>query len=382
MLSDDGKLLRFLLAAAPEMPPVWRGSPVSPDAVLAAARAAAGDDDEAQKWLDSLARDGVLATYGEAGHDALRGLEARWREGWQRFAGYWELAQRAEERWRRAPRDVGGGRAVSFDDLAYVATGRLELPAQREIHGPLLLALHDAEYVPALRDAVNAGLVDIAGRCPWFEALWESAQKESVGVVAAYALLPQAKEDAAAEARREKAAAEARAQDFAAARGEVCARLEEVLMLVPTGDEDLAKETVGRLLETLNGFQAAAQRLLALPDAGVEGEALRRGLEKLASLGFAAQRSLAATEATTGVNAIFYSPRALLGVVAGAVILLIRVPAVLIGLGVVVALVLGYRWYSGFHATERALERLRVFGLSARSFLRGPGGAKGDAPPA
>ena len=59
----------------------------------------------------------------------------------------------------------------------------------------------------------------------------------------------------------------------------------------------------------------------------------------------------------------------------GLVLILIRVPVVLFAVAGVAALVFGYRWYTGFHATERALERLRVFGLSARSFLRGPGSA-------
>jgi hypothetical protein len=378
-LSDDGKLLRFLLAAAPELPPVWRGSPVTQDAILAAARAAAGGDDHAQSWLDSIARDGVLATYGAAGHAALEALGVRWREGWQRFVAFWEMGQRAEEAWRKTLREGSG--AVSFDDLAYVAAGHLEMPAQRDVDGPLVLALHDDAYVDALRERVTAEEVQTAGRVAWFEALWDSARHEAMGVVAAFALLPQAKADAEAEARRAEAAEATRAQDLAAARGELGARLRDLLALVPSGDEDLDVATVQRLHEGFAGFQAACQHLLALPESSAEHEALRRAVEKLATQGFAAQRALASTEAASGINAVFLEPRVLLPVGMGVLLLLIRVPIALLVVGVVVALVLGYRWYSGFHATERALERLRVFGLSARSFLRGPGGAK-DGPPA
>jgi hypothetical protein len=372
-LSDDAKLLRFLLLTTPELPPVWRGSPVSQDAALAAARASANGDQDARTWLDSLARDNVLATYGAAGHEALRALDERWRQGRQRFVAYWEAARAAEDRWRKQPRKVGAGdaaHAVSFDDLAYVATGRLEQPTQREVDGPLLLALHDLSYVDALRGEVEAALVEIAGHCPWFEALWDSAQQEPVGLVAAFALLPQAKEDAAAERKREAAAAQARAQDFATAQADLRARLADVLDLVPTGEEDLATDTVTQLLDRFNGFQAACQHLLEQGDASPEHEALRPAVEKLGALAFSAQRALAATEATSGINRLLLAPRWLL--VAGAVgaIALLRVPAVLIVVGIALALVLAWRWYSGFDATEKALEQLRVFGLNGRTFLR------------
>ena len=38
------------------------------------------------------------------------------------------------------------------------------------------------------------------------------------------------------------------------------------------------------------------------------------------------------------------------------------------------ALVVGYRWYGGFRATEEALAKLRLFGLHARTFLRSEAG--------
>lgn len=367
-LSDDAKLLRFLLAAAPDLPPVWRGSPVTPDAIVAAARAAAGDGDDAQAWLDSLARDGVLDTYGAAGHDALAALGRKWREAWQRFVGFWEVGQKAEDRWRKAPH--GTQAQASFDDLAYVAASRLEMPAAREVHGPLLLALHDEAYTSALHERVAAGAVELGGRAEWFDAVWESARGDAIGVVAAFALLPQAKEDAAAEARREQAAQEALAQDVASARNAVRTRLTDLLALVPSGDEDLDPPTVTRLHEAFTTFQAACQQLLALPVAGPDYDAMRRAVEKLSTQGFAAQRALAATEAATGLNAVFLSPRVWAPIGIGLLLILIRVPVALAIVVVLAALVFGYRWYTGFHATERALERLRTFGLSARSFLR------------
>ena len=90
-ISDDARLLQFLVAVAPDLPPVWRGAPVSGNAVLAAARAAANDDEEAQGWLDSLYDDNVLATYAANGHDALASIDRRWRDAWTDFAALWEV---------------------------------------------------------------------------------------------------------------------------------------------------------------------------------------------------------------------------------------------------------------------------------------------------
>ena len=381
-ISDDARLLQFLVAVAPDLPPVWRGAPVSGNAVLAAARAAANGDDEAQGWLDSLYNDNVLATYAANGHDALASIDRRWRDAWTDFAALWEAARRAEEAWRTQPRDVGGGEAgsaVSFDDLAYVATGKLMAPPQRAINGPLLLALTEAAYVDALRGEVAAGLAQVTGYCPWFDALWEKTQGDTVGVVVARHLLPQAQEDATLEARRRAATGQARARMFAEARTALCARLEEVLALAPTGDEDLESDTVARLLETLEGFQAECQNVLRLGSIDEHYDALRRAVEKLSTLALAAQLALARSEQASGINAIFLAPQRLaIGAVIVVFALLLRVPAALIVVLAIAALVVGYRWYSGFRATETALAKLRLFGLHGRTFLRSGPGAETD----
>lgn len=383
-LTDDARLLKFIVAAAPDLPAVWRGSPVSEAAVLAAARAAANGHGDAQDWLDSLVRDDVLATCAGAGNDALRDLDRRWRDAWRDFSALWEAAQRAEERWRAQPRDVGGGAgsgAVSFDDVAFVATGKLAPPPQRAVNGPLLLALTDAAWVDALRGEVTAGLARVAGLCPWFEALWEKAQRDAVGVVAAHVLLPHAQDDAAGEAKRQSATADARARAFDEARAVLRAQLSELLELAPTGDRDLDRETVARLLDAFNGFHAAGQAVVRLSGTGEDAEALRRRLDKLSTLALAAQRALADTERRSGVNAIFMAPSRVLAVAAVVgVVLLLRFPAAVLVVLAVAALVVGYRWYGGFSATEDALAKLRLFGLSARTFLRSEeGGAPEEA---
>jgi hypothetical protein len=380
--SEDLRLLRFLIAAAPGLPPVWRGEPVSVEHVLAQARAAANDDDAAQAWLDSLYRDGVLALFAAAGHTPLADLDRTWRDGWNELTPLWEAAREAEERWRTRARDVGSGprhQAVSFDDLVYAASGRLALPPRRTIHGALLLAQTDPAFVAALRAAVVAGLGPITGYCAWFETMWEKARQRPIGVLAAHCLLPHAQDDAAAERRRQGATAEARARTRDDAKAGLRAAVAAIVALVPEGDDDLPPETVARLLETFVTFDAACGNVLRLEHTDEDYEALRRSTEKLSSLGLAAHRALAQLEARRGVSAIFLTPQRLAfgaAIVFGA--LLSRSPVVLALVVAALVIAVGWRWYSGFEATDAALAKLKQFGLSARTFLRSDEAARPD----
>jgi len=88
-------------------------------------------------------------------------------------------------------------------------------------------------------------------------------------------------------------------------------------------------------------------------------------------IGFAAQRALTDSEEIQGVNAIFLTPqRMLAGVAILGASLLLRVPVAFLLVLAIAAAAIGYRWYVGFHSTEAALAKLRLFGLHARTFLR------------
>ena len=370
--SDDARLLRFLLAASPDLPAVWRGAAVTPDAITASARAAANDDAAARDWLDSLARDDVLRIFADAGDGALREIDRRWREAWESFVARWHEARRAEEKWRQAPRDVGGGaHAVSYDDLAYASPHRLELPERRHVNGPLLLALADAAYRDALRGEVGAGLAGVTGFCPWFDAAWERNQGDAVGIVLSHMLLPLAQDAAAQEQKRDAATSEARTR----LRDEACAalrnRVEGLLELAPAGDEDLPAETVSELLAAFDGLQIDCQRIERLSNADAATGELQRSADKLAFLAIGAQRALAKAEEVHGVNAIFISPSRLgIGAVVVVAALLLRLPIALLAVLGAAVLFAGFRWYVGFRATEDAIEKLRAFGLNGRTFLR------------
>ena len=77
-------------------------------------------------WLDSLYGDDVLATYAANGPRRARQHRPPLARRVDRLrARCGRRRARAEEAWRTQPRDVGGGEAssaVSFDDLAFVAT--------------------------------------------------------------------------------------------------------------------------------------------------------------------------------------------------------------------------------------------------------------------
>ena len=371
-ITDDARLLRFLLVAAPDLPPVWRGMPVTVDTTVESARAAANLDEGARDWLDSLFRDNVLRGFADAGDRPLADLDRRWREGWVAFTTLWEEAQREEERWRAQPRDVGGSaHAVSYDDLAYASPGRLALPAQRIVNGPLVLALTDPAYVEGLRGEVIAGLAKVTGYCPWYEAIWDKAQPDTMGVLTSHVLLPFAADAAAQEVRRQSATSEARARSRAEARELLRVHVSEVLALSPAGDEDLAPAAVPQLLDAFNGVQLACQSIARLAHGDDKFEELRRTAEKLSTLAMAAQRELADAEETHGVNAIFFTPQrlAIAGVIVTVALAFRNAIAILVAFAIV-ALGLGYRWYVGYRSTEGVLGKLRLFGLHGRTFVR------------
>lgn len=369
-LSDDGRLLRFLAAAAPDLPAIWRGSPVTPDAVQAAARAAAGGDEAALDWLDSLVSDDVLASF--APNDpALRALAASWDGAWERFAAGWERVRHAEETHARESRRVGNGGAVNIDDLLYAVAGRLDLPPRRAVNPALLLAAADPAYVDALRGEVRAARGELAAYCPWFEAAFDDAADDVTAILVAHAVLPYARDAAAQEKRRQAASAQARRRTRVAAQDALRAEVSRILALSPKVDEDLPSETLHELLRAFDGVQRICIAIAGLTDTDEDAERLRESAERLAAFGAQAQRALARIEEVQGTNAIFLTRERLTWAAAAfGIAILLRQPILLVVLLVAATLVVAYRWYGGFHVTETALKRLRVFGLHARTFLR------------
>lgn len=372
-VSDNLRLLRFLLVAAPDLPPVWRGAPVGAETLLDAARRAAGGDEDAERWLDAIARDGVLARFAAAGHRELGDFDRRWRDGWARFVERWKSVQAAAERWRRQPRAVAGAPdadVVHFDDLVFSAPAWLSLPRQGSVNAALLLALFDADVGGALQRELIAGQADVAGFCPWFDALGADLARDPVGMLVAHQMLPQARDDAAMERRRQGATQAARDRIVDETRGALRSDLQELLRLAPAA-ADLDAETVAGLQAALGRFQETCGRALGLGFADPEYATLRSGVEKLAGHALAVQRSLARCEAVQGVNAIVMRPERLgLAVVIVAAALAFWAPWLALALAVAAAGTLAYRWRLARQASAAALAALRLLAMHGRTMLR------------
>jgi hypothetical protein len=374
-LSADMRLLRFLLLSAPDLPAVWRGAPASVDTMLDAARKAAGGDEAQEAWLDSIASEGVLGVLGAAGRAELAAFDRHWREGWQRFTGIWREAEVAEDQWRKQPKPVAGvesARVVNFDDLLFGASGRLAQPPQGKVNAVLLLALNDDRYAAALRGEVAGSQAEVAGFCPWYDALWQRFEQDRVGVIVAQRMLPHARDDATQESRRRAATGKVRVEIVDEARENVRSKLASLLHSAEiTGD--FGARTSIELLTALERFQEACYRALGLGFADAEYANFCRGIEKLSMHGHAAQKALMRCEEVHATNAVFMRPERLIiaAIIVGLILLLLQAPWSALALALLVAGVLGYRWYMGLEATERARAAIRLLRLHAKGVLGG-----------
>ncbi len=369
-LSDDMRLLRFLRAAAPDLPPVWQGKPVSREALLAAARAATGDDAAAMRWLDAIATEQVLEVFAESGHDDLREIDRRWRDGWSRFLDLWKSARSTEAASRTQARAVGGvesAQVANVDELLYSAPMWQAPPRRERINGPMLLALLDTAYADALGRALVGAQAEVAGFCRWFDTLQETAGLDPVAALVAQTMLPQARDDAEMERRRQGATQGARERVIGEARAELRAQLAE-LRRIAADDKHLGAEIVARLLAALGDLQQTCERTMGLGYAEPDYLTLARGAEKLSVHALAAQEALARCEQVQGVNAIFLQPqRALIAAVVVVGVVALRVPWMILALTLVAASLMGYRWYVGAMVRHRARAALRWLQLHAKT---------------
>lgn len=377
-VSEDMRLLRFLLAAAPDLPPVWQGLPVSRATLLAFGRRAEGADDEAKTWLESLFKEEVLAQFAAAGNKELAEIDRHWRQNWKRFHELWQVGRSAAEAWGKQPRPVAAlasAEVVSFDDLVFTQAARFAPPSPRTLHGALLLAYFAPEYIETLRPEVIGSLAKVAGYSSWIETLWREVQADAVGIIVTQRIMPRAREDADLEARRQTASKDARSRIVGDAESELRERVSALIAIAPDDDHDLDRDTVSQLLDALTPFQEACQRVAALGYTEPEYDTLRRNAETLSAYGSSLQHELVRCERVMGVNAIFMRPeRVAMG--AGVILLvlvLLHSPAAMLVVLIGVLAWGGHRWHAGFSATGDALKKLALLRRYAINFLRKPG---------
>ena len=306
-LSDDLRLLRFIRAAAPDMPAVWRGKLLDRASLTGAARLALDSNEAALDWLESLAAEPVLAECA-AGAADLQAIDTGWRDYRQQFIALWEHAHQAEEDWRTTPRSHGGehGAYLNFDDAVYSRPLRIAMPARRNLNPHLLLALFDPARVEIQRNRILAALGEIAGFCPWFESLGTPAGIGPGGVLAMERLLAHAQQDAAAEKERLGESERSRARSLRLIRTRLETALGEITGLF-TG-HGLHRDNLRDLRQALDRLGETANWALGFGYSEKDYLVLREDTERLLRFALHLEQSLNRLEHVERINAIFFRP--------------------------------------------------------------------------
>lgn len=307
--SDDLRLLRFILAAAPDMPAVWRRQPLNRASLLAAARLAYESNAAAQDWLESIAAEPVLAACIAAGKTDLQAVDASWRNLWQRFVEFWEAAHLAEESWRTTPKsrdDEASTAYLNFDDAVYGRPLCVTLPTRRAQNARLLLALLTPDYVETLRTKILAAMGEIVGYCTWYESLGDPAGLDAGEVLAMEKLLSFAVNDAAAEKERRGESERSRELNLRLIRS----RMEKVLRDIVDNvtHHGLRHDNLHDLHLFLDRFGEIASWALGFGYTEEKYQTLREAIERLMRFSLHLEQALNRLEHVEQVNAIFFQP--------------------------------------------------------------------------
>lgn len=307
--SDDLRLLRFILAAAPDMPAVWRRQPLNCASLLAAARLAYESNAAAQDWLESIAAEPVTAACVAVGKADLQAVDTGWRNLWQRFVEFWEAAHLAEESWRTTPKsrdDEASTAYLNFDDAVYGRPLCVTLPARRTQNARLLLALLTPDFIETLRTKILAAMGEIVGYCSWFESLGDPAGMDAGGVLAMERLLSFAVNDAAAEKERRGESERSRELNIRLIRS----RMEKVLRDIVDNvtRHGLQRDNLHDLHLILDRFGEIASWALGFGYIEEKYQTLRETIERLMRFSLHLEQALNRLEHVEEVNAIFFQP--------------------------------------------------------------------------
>lgn len=307
-VSDDYRLLRFLLAAAPDMPVAWRGEALSEAALLAAARRAIDDDKAAQNWLESIAAEPVLEACAKAGHAGLGAFGQGWHEGWERFCIQWETAHQAEEDWRTTPKTMDGNDSstyVNIDEVMYSRPLRLAQPSRRSLNARLLLLLHDDEFAALTRTEVLAAQGALGQYCPWYQVLGDITALGPPELLAARQLLPLARDDAEREKRRLGSHGNNRERNVASLREDILKQLRSILMAGKPPLDSLARQ---ELYSTLTAFHETSQKALQYGYPEEDYRKLCLVVEQMVERALAVEQALSGLDYEDDINIMYLQP--------------------------------------------------------------------------
>ncbi|MDP2827780.1 MAG: protein kinase [Sulfuricellaceae bacterium] len=338
-LSDDMRLFRFLIAANPDMPLLWRGKAITPETILNMSRLALDSSHEGNKdaliWLESLAAESVLAACalpsptlpsqrerGKSGSlreihvnsDAAR-FGLAWQAGWERFCALWETANQAEANWRATPKSMDGQDSsayVDIDEVMYSRPLRVAQPSRRSQNARLLLVLNDPGFLELTRKEVLLGQAEVGTHCPWFDSLGDLSQLDPAGVLVLRQLLPFAQEDARDERKRTGDIDGQREQNIALIRIRLQTNLNALTDAIHCDTFDRA--ACESLRHQLDQFSETTHWALGFSYADQSFQKLRESVEQLARLTRYVEQHLDELEHAESINAIFFQPyRLLLG---------------------------------------------------------------------
>ncbi|MBK7001554.1 MAG: serine/threonine-protein kinase [Rhodoferax sp.] len=336
-VSPDWRLLRFILAAAPDIPAVWQGQSISRESLLIAARKSTLGDTNATQWLQSIHTESVLELLAAAQRSEVSAFRQQWLAGLQRFETIWNQARAAEDAWSRAPKawHGKGGVVVDVDYALYVQPLRMAPPAVDKQHGAVLLALNLPAFVNLVRTEIAQAIAPYEHFCSWFSAIGALPELDAVGVMVARQLLPLAKEDTEREARYLAAATPVHAPQPKGESDGSAAMRRAVRQALEIARQGVESEALALELQAaLEPAQAACFKLIGQAATTPEMVKLRNAAENFSHASLELQAALTRAQDVRSINAIWLQPQRLL--IAAAIVLglglLLSTGALLVGL--------------------------------------------------
>ncbi|MDR1349661.1 MAG: protein kinase [Zoogloeaceae bacterium] len=271
---DERRLLRFLLVAAPGMPPVWRGEPADRNALVRKARQAIDAKGEAveaaRAWLESLYVEDALSLFAATDAD-LAALGQHWRQQLDIAQRAWDAAKEKHRHWRSRVSPESGKKSsdVNFDAAVYGWNAGMHFPKRPTWHGPVLLALCDPEFLAAARADVEQAAAHFAESAPWFASLVEkwrtpaadrAPEEQNALLLVAWRLRESVQESAQVEHKRRQSAQKKRENSIDAWR-QAFARLAATFDMLGGADD---KETRQEWRLALDELHRLSDRLAAI----------------------------------------------------------------------------------------------------------------------
>jgi hypothetical protein len=179
--SAERKFLRFLYAAAPDLPPCWRGRPLHVQGIAACARQAcanAPEAKEARARLADLHENGVCSFFASR-HAELGALGENWRQTLLAIHRIGEAAQKTGGDWAQKA-IAGRNGVVHFNTLIYGPRNLVELPPSIMLNPYIVLALDGGTFLDALEKDVRNAAAELADEAPWFVELTRTAGTETI----------------------------------------------------------------------------------------------------------------------------------------------------------------------------------------------------------